>query len=1166
MSIQEFFVDDVTRPIETVIKADDEEHILQEMSEYVITREIAKKITSFFEVYNDYEGANGVWISGFFGSGKSHLLKILSYVLEDKKVEGEQLGKIFANKIDDELLKGDVEAATRIPSESVLFNIDQKADITSKSQEDAILQVFYKVFNDHLGYFGRQGHVAQFERMLDQQGHYEEFKEEFEKHYDKPWVEARRTYVLPKVKEAIGQAYGKIQNDDPEKYEGIIDEMRKDYKISIEDFCEHVKAYIDSKPEGFRLNFFVDEVGQYISDDTKLMLNLQTVAETLETKTRGKSWILVTSQEDMDKVVGDLKASQRNDFSRIQARFKNKISLTSANVDEVIEKRLLSKTEEAESTLSSIWQKEEANLETILRFQEGIQFRRYMGEQDFSNKYPFIPYQFSLFQECMDELSEHSAFQGKHQSIGERSMLGAFQEVLKSLNSKEFGYFVSFDKLFDGIRSVIRSRLQSAINLAEKHLQNDFAVRVLKALFMVKYYRQFKPTLNNVSILMIDDINIDLKQHKEKVKEALNILETQTYIQRNGEVYEFLTNEEKDIEKEIKNTPIDNTEITKLFGEIIYDDIINENSLKYEGNNQSYHFTKRIDGAPQGREYDLDIDIITPNHAHHGDTDILQNQAMGYNTKLTLVLSAHERLIKDVNLYLKTERYKKQNQSSDNSAIVTRILSEKEQKNRDRKQSLRQLMDRLLGEATVFTGSGKMETSNPKSGKQKVAKAFQQLVKTAYPNLKMLGDINYTQTTVKQILSGDTDGLFEADDDSMSEAEQDMLSTIKRRKKQSDRTTVKDLLDHYQKKPYGWYPEAIFSIAARLVKRGKVEVRKDGNLLDDEQTKDALLNSSLHNNVLFEPQAEFSSSDVLLLKEIYNDAFNEPVSANEAKEVALSFKEQLQQEIRNIDNMLQRKPQYPFLKELEDVQEIYRTLAEKEYSWLIQNVKEFEDKLLDAKEDYWDPIRQFIHGQQSNIFDTIRQYVKRDNSNVRFIEGNEYERLKEIFNDPAPYRGELMIEANKKIESLKEKLQVKLKEERSKAQSVIDNTLYRLRNHEDFDELSDQQQELLLEPINREDESLSHTHFINEMQAIASKVKNELQPNALSKLANWASENRSKDGKAADKKVGYVPLRRVQVNDFSKTELQSDEDVDAYCEALNKKLKQMLKDNKRINL
>lgn len=135
--------------------------------------------------------------------------------------------------------------------------------------------------------------------------------------------------------------------------------------------------------------------------------------------------------------------------------------MTSANVDEVIEKRLLKKKEEVEEKLSSVWQSEKANLKTILSFSDGVQFRWYRDEQEFINKYPFIPYQFDLFQQCMRGLSEHNAFKGKHQSVGERSMLGVFQEVLKAADDKELGYLVSFDKTFDGNRKSIRGELQA---------------------------------------------------------------------------------------------------------------------------------------------------------------------------------------------------------------------------------------------------------------------------------------------------------------------------------------------------------------------------------------------------------------------------------------------------------------------------------------------------------------------------------------------------------------------------------------------------------------------------------------------------------------------------------------------------------------------------------
>ena len=128
MIIRDFFAKDVNRTIETVIKADDQEHILDEVVEYVVTNEVTKKIRDFFSAYNDYRDANGVWISGFFGSGKSHLLKMLSYVLENKEFNGYKLGELFAEKIEnDSILKADILSATRIPSESILFNIDQQA-------------------------------------------------------------------------------------------------------------------------------------------------------------------------------------------------------------------------------------------------------------------------------------------------------------------------------------------------------------------------------------------------------------------------------------------------------------------------------------------------------------------------------------------------------------------------------------------------------------------------------------------------------------------------------------------------------------------------------------------------------------------------------------------------------------------------------------------------------------------------------------------------------------------------------------------------------------------------------------------------------------------------------------------------------------------------------
>ena len=224
MIIKDFFEKDINRNIETVIKADDRDQISNEVEEYVITNEIAKKIRDLFQSYNNYSGVNGVWISGFFGSGKSHLLKILSYVLENKMFDGAESGKVFANKItDDEMLKADVLAATKIPSESILFNIDQQAQITSKEDPNAILSVFYKVFYDHLGFYGSKTPVAEFEMWLSSEDKWESFQEAYLEESGNNWIDDRRKYFAPKVKQKLGEVLGKLFNDEASKYQNIID-------------------------------------------------------------------------------------------------------------------------------------------------------------------------------------------------------------------------------------------------------------------------------------------------------------------------------------------------------------------------------------------------------------------------------------------------------------------------------------------------------------------------------------------------------------------------------------------------------------------------------------------------------------------------------------------------------------------------------------------------------------------------------------------------------------------------------------------------------------------------------------------------------------------------------------------------------------------------------
>jgi hypothetical protein len=357
------------------------------------------------------------------------------------------------------------------------------------------------------------------------------------------------------------------------------------------------------------------------------MTNLQTIAESLATKCRGRAWVIVTAQEDMGTVVGEMGKQQGNDFSKIQARFANRMKLTSADVAEVIQKRLLMKNEEGVRLLSDIYHAQSNNFKTLFDFADGSQtYRNFQDREHFIHSYPFIPYQFALFQSAIQNLSQHNAFEGKHSSVGERSMLGVFQQVAIQIGDHEIGQLATFDLMFEGIRTALKSNIQRAIIQAENHLDGPLHPAAENAL-PGQIRQGVQADVRNLCVLMLDGFNQDLPALRKRVEEALSLLEQQTYVQRNGEFYEYLTDEEKDVEQEIKNTEVESSDVAAELEKIVFDHVIKHRKIRYDENGQDYPFSRKLDDRLHGREYELAIHVISPFHEMPKSESILRMQA-----------------------------------------------------------------------------------------------------------------------------------------------------------------------------------------------------------------------------------------------------------------------------------------------------------------------------------------------------------------------------------------------------------------------------------------------------------------------------------------------------------------------------------------------------------
>ncbi len=1195
MNLEQLFDKKVDRPIEGVIKADDDVALYLELDEYVITNEVAKRLDVFLDAYLNYQGANGVWISGFFGSGKSHLLKMLALLLENKPIEASSAQKstpleVFLEKRplnEGGIFANDLKRAVAIPSESILFNIDQKADVISKTEMDALIAVFVKVFDEHCGYYGKQAYIAQFERELVTDGQFEEFVKVFEANSGMSWEKGRAR--AKRMAHAVDKAYTEVTG---QTVSGLLDKYRSDYGLSIEDFAEQVQSYIAKQEDGFRLNFFIDEVGQYIAGNTKLMTNLQTVAESLATKCKGQAWVIVTAQEDMSSVLGEASNKIENDFTKIQARFKNRMKLTSQDVAEVIQKRLLEKKDQYVPQLSDLFHAQENNFKTLFDFADGSHsYRNYRDREHFIQSYPFVPYQFVLFQTAIQSLSAHSAFEGKHSSVGERSMLGVFQQVAISIKGHQLGELATFDLMFEGIRTALKTAIQQSVLKAEKYLDNKFAIRLLKALFLVKYVKEFKPTVRNLCVLMHDSFERDIPSLKLEIEAALNVLEKQTYIQRNGELYEYLTDEEQDVEQEIKNTEVDSAVIAAVLENLVYDGVLKTRKVRWDINKQDYPFSRRLDDNLSGREHELAFNVITPFHDLSEELEKHKVDTV-YVHEVRIVMPANERLVRDLILYKQTEKYADHSTRTSQQESIKRIIAEKRSYNEERLNQLRTLTAKLIGTAKFFVAGQELELSG-EDGQSKMFKAFGELIKHTYPNLNMLRGSTFTESDIPGIFNREEQDLF-GDDTQLPESEQEMLSFIQSNSRGGIRTTVKTLLEKFESKPYGWSFAAILCTLAKLCTRAKIEVRESTNLLDDADLAKALRNTSAHGSLILDPQVEFSQSQVRKLKDFYSEYFDKVAHATEVKALAKEVAEGFALQANTLDKYLAQSDQYPFVRALSPILANLQALKGKPYTWFMSELTADEDKWFEDKDNILDPILKFMRGPQKDSFEAAKQLLSEHKANLEYITDQDQEGIHQqiaaALVSPDIYKDSAIVQLKANTQNLETQLNDLLLKERELATISITALKDKLTGFNEYQALDQDKQAQLTSTFDTALSKLNNQTLIAMLRDEVRSFEEQTYFALVQQLMVWNQpvpvppkpipqpvlEPVGDEEPVIDVEKEYVPAvppelpktiaaKHLTVG-FHKPWLASEQDVEQYLEEYKKSLMAAINEGKHIQL
>ncbi len=832
MKIQSMFQKDINRDINGVIKVaqDDEFSLQQELGEYIITKELRRHFNTFFDNYSkaiDHPTDKiGVWISGFFGSGKSHFLKMLSYLLSNKEVEGRKAVDFFKDKFDDPMMYATVVRCTNIPTESILFNIDIEGPINK--DKTAVLRVFAKVFYNHLGFYGEDLKIAKLEQHIEKQGKTNAFRKVFEEVNGASWIDSRASYAFfeDDIVSVLQSVLGMSETAARNWFNG-----EENADMSIKQLVEEIKEYVDGKGKDFRLLFCVDEVGQYIGDDSDLMINLQSIVEEVGSKCRGKVWVMVTSQEAIDsvvKIIGD-------DFSKIQGRFNTRLSLSSASVDEVIKKRILEKTEDADRQLRLVYDKEHAVLKNLFTFNNAVlDIKGYADGAEFSATYPFVPYQFIIIQKVLVEIRKHGN-SGKHLSGGERSMLSGFQEAAQRVQRKDENALVPFSQFYDTVHTFLEStirrvidRCQTAADKNDGLEQQD--VNVLKLLYLVRYIEDIKSNIDNIAILMVDDIRTDKIALRREIAGSLERLEAQNYVARNGDTYSFLTDEEQDIAIDIRNTSVDSAAIVQSIGQTVFGEIYPSKKYKYRKYDFAYdqYIDETLVGVATGGVRLRFVTVASDYYGAQKERLIMDSRA---NNEIIILLSSESSYFEELEQAAKIRKYVKQKNVSQLPEGIQDIIRKRQTQARTLEENAKTQIDKAIVNGEFYIYGEKVEIKYG-DAKTKLDEALEQLVESVYFKLNLINRFSESDADILTILNGEPEQTsFAGSGENNEFALSELSQWLELQSSNHVPVSMGDIQRRYQAIPYGWREIDIAVLVARLIVGQKISVKYGGAIV-----------------------------------------------------------------------------------------------------------------------------------------------------------------------------------------------------------------------------------------------------------------------------------------------------------------------------------------------
>jgi len=1168
--LKEIYENDIERYINPAVAVGEmeEEFIKQEIDEYIFTNEIITELYNFLNaIINKKEGKPGIWIDGYYGSGKSHFIKYAFYCLNEKTRENafrnfkearfnakdfDLTSEVTPSNIDNLYTK--IEEMTL---DEVMFNIDYVS--SQKKDKNTITRILFNQFNKKRGYNSSNITLARLvEKRLDKEGKLEEFKERIKERFNgEEWrdekvidfIESGLTEVIDVVSELLDNI------DKDSLYRSILNER----EYSIEDLTEELKEHLDTKEDNYRLIFLLDEVSQYIGSNTSLLLNLQTILEGLGDVTKNKVWIVCTAQQDLEELRDQID-DKSVEFGKILGRFETKISLESQDATYITQKRVLEKNAKGLQALGEFYKENEEAIKNQFQFDHQL-YKNYGSVDEFYLSYPFIPYQFRLISDVFKSFS-NIGFVGEGIRNTERSILGITHHTAKNRKNKEIGYFISFDDYFNeqlsnNLSPNARDILGRADNIEFNSDQQTFARRVIRVLFMISNLDDslkinFPATIENISFLLINNVKTVKSDLHKEVQSILDQLVDQNIIQHSEGTYRFLDNDGIIFANIVKSTRINpNTRATYFYNQFIKKFLSPRQDINI--GNRNVNASLWIDDKQETRTADFTIRFVT------FDLADLNQRAMNIpsselNINISEWLTGDQNFKKDFMEYCKTAEAIRENRP-DATGDRVKTIEEFAQDNLKRIKDLQMRFEKQF-RLTSYTSrqqvisADKISASQPKARYDEMVESH---IKQLYRNHDWSNNYPKSSTELKESIN--TALMKPSIKEELNLAEKEIDAKILQA---GGEMNLSEIVKMFEKPPYGWKDTATLKIVFDIVnKQHRRFVSYNEELALKDYFKKAN-NVSMRSSIEIKPVKEYNQEEIdnfcAATQTIFPD-YSLP-NNREVSNLIEDFKYFLGSQLSKANTAKDDYPGYPFSPKLKDYHSNLAAIYQ------IKSVDRFmtsvtkQQKELKEQRDFFMGIMDFVDNNL-NRYEGLKDYITNESLNLSNLEEALQDDVKKIEvylkeeTEPA-----LHFPAMLKLErGIKKAVRERLKE-------LKDDVVQQYK--EIFVELKEMQKELSLEDSNiLPDESyyiekLEKSKSLNEL--ILKEAKStEFKRDYLFKLQQEAQRMKAAEGGGGKYEKGLVEYS-LSTKSLGKT-LSTADEIENFIEDLRKDLMAKLEEN-----